>query len=386
MTALFSDALQQSLRIIRRNANTLTEFPESFKNGVWRPIDKARDAGHWVDGFWTGLLWLAYAHSQDVELRLAAERWTRKLAYMKTRTGTHDLGFIFYLSHVLGGRITGESGWFGNALEAAATLIQRYNPRGEFLQAWDDDGIRKWAGRTNIDLMMNLALLYWAGRRTGDAAFAEIATQHARTSRLALVRGDGSTAHVADFNPDSGLLIRREQYQGYSHDSCWSRGQSWALYGFATCYRYTNVASFLATARALATYTEARLPDDYVPFWDYDSPHIPDTYRDSSAAAVTVCGLVELAACDLAYAPRWLDLARRILTSLCENYLIRDAAGASSILAEGTRAAPAGLMEHGLIYGDYYFAEALTAFLRPDIHDIAFAIEPAKSSESSVGK
>jgi len=386
MTALFSDALQQSIKTIRHNLNALAEFPESFKHGEWRPIEKERDAGYWVAGFWTGLLWLVYAHTQDLEFKSGAELWTRKLARMKIRTGTHDLGFIFYLSHVLGGRITGESSWFGNAIEAAATLMQRYNPHGEFLQAWDDDGIRKWAGRTNIDLMMNLALLYWASRRTGDDRFANIATQHARTSRLALVRGDGSTAHVADFNPDSGLLIRREQYQGYSHDSCWSRGQSWALYGFATCCRYTNIPSFLAAAQTLAAYTEANLPDDLVPFWDYNSPHIPNTYRDSSAAAVTVCGLVELSACDPANAQRWLRLARQILRSLCENYLIRDAASASSILRDGARAVPAKLMEHGLIYGDYYFVEALTAFLRSDIHDMAFAIEPVKSSTSFIGK
>ena len=379
MTTLFSDALAQSIRTIRHNMNTLTEFPESFKNGVWRPIEKERDAGHWVDGFWTGLLWLAHAHTQDNGFKSAAEDWTRRLAYMKTRAGTHDLGFIFYLSHVLGGRITGESHWFGDALAAAATLIQRYNPQGEFLQAWDDDGIRKWAGRTNIDLMMNLALLYWASRRTGDETFADIATQHARTSQLTLVRGDGSTAHVADFDPDTGLLIRREQYQGYSYDSCWSRGQAWALYGFATCYRYTNIPSFLTTAQALARYTQANLPDDLVPFWDYDSPHIPDTYRDSSAAAVTACGLVELAACDSAHAARWLDLAERILRSLCENCLVRDAAGPSSILRDGARAVPAKLMEHGLIYGDYYFVEALTAFLRHDIYKAAFAIEPPAS-------
>ena len=256
-------------------------------------------------------------------------------------------------------------------------MTRRYNPRGEYLQAWDDDGIRKWAGRTNIDLMMNLALLYWASERTGDASLADIATQHARTSRLALARGDGSTAHVADFDPETGLLIRQEQYQGYSYDSCWSRGQAWALYGFATCYRYTSIPGFLTTAQALADYTQRRLPDDLVPFWDYDSPHIPDTYRDSSAAAVTVCGLLELAAVDSADAARWLDLAERMLHSLCERYLIRDAQGPSSILRDGARSVPANLMQHGLIYGDYYFLEALTAFTRPDLHQRAFAVDGA---------
>lgn len=377
MTRRFKDALDQCIETTRHNLRALEEFPESFKHGHWRPIEKERPAGHWVDGFWTGLLWLAWAHSGDALLRQGAERWNGRLAHLKASRGSHDLGFIFYLSHVIAGRLTGDAAWYDQAIEAACTLVKRYNPRGEYLQAWDDDGIRKWVGRTNIDLMMNLALLYWASEKTGDASLAHIATQHARTSRLALVRGDGSTAHVADFNPATGLLIRQEQYQGYSHDSCWSRGQAWALYGFSTCFRYTGIPGFLTTAQALADYTQRRLPADLVPFWDYDSPHIPDTYRDSSAAAVTVCGLVELAAVDSENAARWLKLAERMLHSLCDSYLIRDASGPSSILRDGARSVPANLMEHGLIYGDYYFLEALTAFTRPDLHKRAFAVESA---------
>ena len=382
MAEVFEAALRQSIETTRHNLETLDEFPESFKHGAWSPIEKERAAGHWVDGFWTGLLWLAYDHTSDGDLRSGAERWTNRLAHLKTNTGTHDLGFIFYLSHVFAGRLTGDGAWYDNAIEAAYTLIQRFNPNGEYLQAWDDDGIRKWAGRTNIDLMMNLALLYWASNMTGDDRPAEIATLHARTSRLSLARGDGSTAHVADFDPDSGLLIRREQYQGYSHDSCWSRGQAWALYGFATCYRHTEIPAFLTTAQALADYTIRNLPEDLIPFWDYDSPHIPHTYRDTSAAAVTVCGLLELAAVDSENAPRWTELAERILVSLCENYLISGAKGPSSILRDGARSVPANLMEHGLIYGDYYFLEALTAFTRPDIYQRALAVEGVLSEAS----
>ena len=382
MTAIVQAALQQSIDTTRRNLKALDEFPESFQHGNWKPIEKERAAGHWVDGFWTGILWLAYAHTGDSDLRAGAESWTNKLAHLKTNTGTHDLGFIFYLSHVLAGRLTGDGAWFDKAITAAYTLIQRFNPRGEYLQAWDDDGIRKWAGRTNIDLMMNLALLYWASDITGDASLADIATLHARTSRVALLRGDGSSAHVADFDPQTGLLLRREQYQGYSHDSCWSRGQAWALYGFATCYRHTGIPAFLSAARAAAEYTMRNLPPDLVPYWDYNSPHIPQTYRDSSAAAVNACGLLELAAVDSENAARWRELAERTLISLCENYLIADAAGPSSILRDGARSVPANYMAHGLIYGDYYFLEALTAFTRPDIYQRAFAGEPLVNGAS----
>ncbi|MCY3867288.1 MAG: hypothetical protein OXG68_17775 [Chloroflexi bacterium] len=186
MAAIFDDALKQSIRTTRYNLAAMEEFPESFKHGAWKPIEKERAAGHWVDGFWTGLLWLAYAHTGDSSLRAGAEDWSNRLANLKTSTGTHDLGFIFYLSHVLAGRLTDDDAWYDNAIEAAYTLTKRFNPRGEYLQAWDDDGIRKWAGRTNIDLMMNLSLLYWASEKTRDAALADIATLYARTSRLAL--------------------------------------------------------------------------------------------------------------------------------------------------------------------------------------------------------
>ena len=132
----------------------------------------------------------------------------------------------------------------------------------------------------------------------------------------------------------------------------------------------------------MAEYTLRQLPPDLVPYWDYKSPHIPDTYRDSSAAAVNVCGLVELAAVDSENASRWLALAERILLSLCENYLIRNVSGPSAILRDGARSVPANLMEHGLIYGDYYFLEALTAFTRPDIHQRALGVASALSGTS----
>ena len=120
MAAIFDDALKQSIKTTRYNLGAMEEFPESFKDDVWKPIEKQRAAGHWVDGFWTGLLWLAYAHTDDSSLRAGAENWTNRLANLRTSTGTHDLGFIFYLSHVLAGRLTGEPAWYDNAIEDRA--------------------------------------------------------------------------------------------------------------------------------------------------------------------------------------------------------------------------------------------------------------------------
>ncbi len=372
-------AIDYSLRIIEHNMETLEDFPESCSGATWNLVQRERgDRSHWVDGFWTGLLWLAYAHTNDVRFEEAARDWTARLAWLKDSVATHDLGFIFSLSHVLGGRITGDDSLYANAVQAAESLIKRFNPRGEYLQAWGTpDGRPTDRGRINIDVMMNLDLLYWASEFTGDPRFADIATQHARTTRLALMRPDGSTAQVGDFDAETGVWLRRETHQGFCHDTCWSRGQAWGVYGFTTCYRHTGIESFLWTARAMAEYTIANLPDDLVPYWDYGCPDIPNTYRDSSAASATACGLLDLAACepDPDRAARWKDWARRITDSLWCNYSSRGT-DVPALLLHGSRSVPHGYMDHALIYGDYYFLEALTKLARPDLAGRAFP-EPA---------
>ncbi|MEM6429343.1 MAG: glycoside hydrolase family 88 protein [Deinococcota bacterium] len=367
-------AVNLSLEIIETNMNTLKEFPESCKGSMWTSVAQDRDSRHWVDGFWVGLLWLAFAHTQDSRFEDAARHWANKLSWLKDSVATHDLGFIFYLSHVLGARITGDDSLCANALHAAGTLIKRFNAKGEYLQAWGTpDGSRKDRGRINIDVMMNLELLYWASHASGDARYANIATQHAQTSRLTLLRSDGSIAQVGDFDPDTGLLVRQETHQGFSFDGCWSRGHAWGQYGFATAYLYTARESFLAASRATALYAQHNLPKDLVPFWDYDSPDIPNTYRDSSAAAVYACGLLELQRAEhhADQAAVWHELATQITHSLWRNYNTQDT-NMPALLQQGSRSVPHGYMDHALIYGDYYFFEALTKLTRPDLAERAF--------------
>ncbi|AEJ62006.1 glycosyl hydrolase family 88 [Spirochaeta thermophila DSM 6578] len=377
----WKEPLNYTLEITRRNIETLEDFPESCDGPSWRTIERERgDRAHWVDGFWTGILWLSYVHSQDEHFKAAALEWSKRLRWLKHSTSTHDLGFIFYLSHVLGGRVLAEPDLYSHAVEAASSLVKRYNPRGEYLQAWGElDGTRKDRGRTNVDLMMNLALLFWASEQTGDPLFAEVATQHARTSRLVLVRKDGSTAHVADFDVDTGVWIRSDTYQGFAHDSCWSRGEAWALYGFATCYEATSLPSFLGVARKIASYTLEHLPEDLVPFWDFDSPDIPNTYRDSSAAAVIACGLLALADVeeDSTLTDRWREWAARITWSLWEHYSSRNTE-IPAFLLHGSRSVPHGYKDHALIYGDYYFLEALIRLSRPELSHL-FKVKEKKA-------
>lgn len=374
MTNQLEDALNYSLQIIAQNSEILTYFPERWENGNWITSEKDRIPSHWVDGFWTGLLWLAHAATGSPKFETAARRWTTELSWLKTTTLTHDLGFIFYLSNVLGYRITGDEMLLPDALVAAETFTQRYNPRGEFMQAWGRiDGLPHERGRINVDLMMNMPFFYWASGQTGEMKYGRIASRHARTSRHVLMRPDGSISQVADFHPDTGVFLRQETFQGLSFDTCWSRGLGWALYGFAEAYRWTGDAVFLHTARQIAQYAIANAPADKVPFWDYDSLDIPNTYRDTSAASVIAAGLLELAAGETApaLAGQWRAEAEAILVSLWQNYSTRET-DVSAILLHGSRSVPHNYMDHPLIYGDYYFVEAVLRLLKPDLIERVF--------------
>jgi len=357
-------ALEFSLLRIRENAASLEAFPELTENGRWRTVEN----GGWVGGHWVGLLWLAFAQTHDPDLEQAARAWAARLAPRQFDPNTHDLGFLFELSHVLGYALTGDESLKAPALQAAETLSRRFNPRGNFFQAWGPlDGTPEQRGRAIIDTMMNLDLLFWASQQSGDPKFAQMAEAHARTVLKYQLRPDFSTSHVIDFNPESGEFLKQDTHQGLSAASCWSRGQAWAVYGLGYCYRATGDPVFLETARQLAAYALERLPADLVPFWDYDSPAIPNDVRDSSAAAVLAAGLVNLSKLEAGSgeSARWRARAEEILQGLWQNYSSR-ATAEPSILMHGTRSKPHNLMDHGLIYGDYYFVEALANLERND--------------------
>lgn len=357
------EALDYGIVVTRQNMPRLTDFPELAKDGQW---EYARNKpGGWVGGHWTGLLWLAFAQTGDSSFEQTAREWTAKLAPRQNDTSTHDLGFLFELSHVLGAQLTGDALLQVPALNAARALIQRYNSKGGFIRAWGALNAEQNRGRAIIDTLMNLALLYWATRETGDRTFADSATAHAYTALKYQVRSDWSTAHVMDFDPDTGLFLKQDTHQGLSATSCWSRGQAWAVYGFAEIYRNTGNRVFLDASCNCAEYAVHRLPADHVPYWDYDSPLIPNDVRDSSAAAILASGMLILAEQDRANAERWRGEARTILQSLWESYASRGTYE-PSILIHATRSKPHGAMDSGLIYGDYYFVEALLRMVAPE--------------------
>lgn len=320
--------------------------------------------GSWVGGFWPGLLWLAWLYSGDDQFRTLAETSAAKLAPRETDTSTHDVGFLFTPSWITGWRLTDDPKWRDGAIVAAGSLIQRYNPIGRFIRAWGALGTPTDAGRTIMDTIMNLDLLCFATEQTGDSKYQDIAVAHARTQQHYFPRPDGSTPHVFDFNPATGAPIGPNTVQGYSPSSCWSRGQSWGIYGFTTMFRRTGERDFLDTAAKLADYALGALTPDHVPVWDYKAPQQPYDIKDASAGAAMACGLLDLAVAT--GQSRYRQAGLDILAALCRTCLTVHSTRADAVVARCTRDRPAeDGIEISLPYADYYLFEGLLRLLRP---------------------
>ncbi|MGW1598722.1 glycoside hydrolase family 88 protein [Streptomyces sp. NPDC002343] len=345
---------------VRAVAPRVTGFPVGTRFEKWT----YSRGGDWVGGFWPGTLWMAYLYSGDDSFRARAVESARNLAPRQSDTSTHDLGFLFYPSWVTAWRLTGDDEWRTGAIRAADSLIRRYNPRGEFIRAWGALTDTANAGRVIMDTMMNLDLLAFASRQTGDGRYLDIAAAHARTARRVFPRPDGSTPHVFDFDPDTGAPLGPATVQGYDASSCWSRGQAWGIYGFTTMYRRTGDTGFRDTARALADYAIEALTPDHVPVWDYRAPQQPYDVKDASAGAIMACGLLDLHAATGRSGYR--EAALRILTALAETCLTGNSARAEAVVARCTRNRPAeDGVEISLPYADYYFLEGVLRVLRP---------------------
>jgi uncharacterized protein YyaL (SSP411 family) len=242
--------------------------------------------------------------------------------------------------------------------------VTRYNPRVGAIKSWDTERVadarRGWKYPVIVDNLMNLDMLFWASSHGGDSAWFRIAERHALTSARAHVRADGSTAHVALFDPATGALERTVTWQGDADTSAWSRGQAWAIHGFTASYGRTRRSELLVAAERTADWFIAHLPADDVPYWDFRSPAIPRTERDASAGAIAASGLYDLARyVDGGASDRYRATADRIIASLASSYMAAPTPQ-GTILAHSTGARPAqSEVDVGLVYADYFFVEAL---------------------------
>jgi unsaturated chondroitin disaccharide hydrolase len=319
---------------------------------------------HWLAGFWTGLLWLAYAATRDEDLRVHAESLLptfRKRLQQRVHI-THDLGFLFTLSARAQWQLTGDESARDLALRAARELVQRYRPAGRYIQAWGNVGDPEEGGRAIIDTMMNLPLLFWASRETADAAYHRGAEDHAGTSLRYLLRPDGASYHTFFFDQATGEPIGPRTHQGYADDSLWARGQAWAIHGFAVAADWCGEETLLDAARRAARRFMAELPPDGVPAWDLRLPADGPHYRDSSAGAIAAGGLLRLARL-VAGAERdeFHQLALALLDALIAN-CFETRPEAQGLLRDGTYHAHKGWgIETYFICGDYFFLETLLA-------------------------
>lgn len=312
----------------------------------------------WTSGFWPGILWIMYDLTGKELYKQAAWGWDEKLEqwFVKpTDELNHDIGFQFLSTAVIKNQITGDADAKRRGLAAANFLAARFNLAGQFIRAWNGDR----HGWTIIDAMLNISILFWASRETGDPRYQQIAVAHANTTMKYGIREDGSTNHILSFHPETGEFIEALGGQGLAPDSTWSRGNAWALYGFANSYRYTGNPHFLATAKRVAHYFIAALPEDHVPYWDFRLESLEGMSRDSSAAAIAASGLLEIAeAVSIGEKRIYQDAAERILRSLTEQYATWDRDDHEAILLHATGSGTA-LIDVSLIYGDYYYVEAM---------------------------
>jgi len=360
MTAdLKAEAMDYIAESLRETVEVVGDsFPVATENGVW---DK--DTGGWTGGYFAGMLWMMYQATEDRYWLDQAQRYTEFLERLKDNVNNIDVGILFWPSFDLGYAVAGIEKYREVGLAGARTMMKRFIPSGGYLQNWGRLGDPEQKGFVIVDCLINLDHLYWATRETGDSSFFRAATSHAGRTRVSHVRPDGSSYQVVEFDPETGMMLRGFKKQGYTDESTWSRGQSWGIYGFTRVYKHTRDKKFLETAMKMADWFITRLPADYVPYWDFSAPGIPDDARDTSAASMAASALIELSTLveEPGKADYYKKSAEKILSSLYVNYLTRDLPGRNyGVLTGGTYFYEIGRgVNQANIWGDFYYLEAL---------------------------
>lgn len=328
----------------------------------------------WTSGFFPGELWYMYEYTKDKKWETAARKYTDPLEREKTNGGTHDMGFKVYCSFGNGYRLTKDENYKNILLKSAYTLTTRYQPNAKIIRSWDHSG-DKWKCPVIIDNMMNLEMLFYASKVSGDKRYYDIAVSHANTTLKNHFRDDFSTYHVVDYDTITGVVKDQATCQGYSDNSTWSRGQAWAIYGYTMMYRETKDSSYLNAAIKATDFYLKNLPEDLVPLWDFNvgqegftpegksyAVEFKEKLRDASAAAVVCSGLFELG--QLTNNKAYIDSATKMLKSLASpNYRATLGSNGNFILMHSVGSIPhKNEIDVPLTYADYYFLEALTRY------------------------
>lgn len=346
----------------------LEEFKTSFLSDQSRGYNYIKSpCVTWVDGFWPGMVMLAYEYTGDKKYYEAFKSLNAVMSHRiehKIAVDHHDLGFLYSPCAVADYKVTGNERSKKMGIAAADVLISRYKPAGEFIQAWGAlDDPDNYA--LIIDCLINLPILLWATEVTGNAKYREIAEKHMLTALHNVVREDNTTFHKYHFDPKTGAPAFGKTAQGYSDDSCWARGQSWGILGAALNYSYTKNAELAEYYTRLLDCFISRLPSDHIPYWDMIFTDGSGEPRDTSAAMITACGIMEMNK----YLPNeeYIDIAEKMFVSATENYTSKKLGTSSNVLlTDGMVSRPAGHVPEALPYGDYYYMEYIMRNLNPD--------------------
>ena len=359
---IMDEGLNFSLDQYKRMAESLpdsTRLPRSTNKDDGSLVTSGTE--WWCSGFFPGSLWYLFEYSGDQEMLFEAVRRTAPLEKEKLNTGTHDLGFMLYNSFGNGYRITGNPLYKDILITGAKSLITRYNDTVGCIRSWDHGN---WSFPVIVDNMMNLEYLFWATRITGDSIYYKIAVNHAEKTIQNHYRNDWSSYHVVDYDPSTGEPIQKQTAQGAFDESAWARGQAWGLYGFTVIYRETGDKKYLEVAENIADFIlkHPDLPEDMIPYWDFNAPDIPDAKRDASAAAIISSALVELQKyTDEDHSKMYLDAAEKIIRTLSSPlYRAKPGENNNFILMHSIGSLPANSeVDVPLSYADYYYIETL---------------------------
>jgi unsaturated chondroitin disaccharide hydrolase len=355
----FAFAAAQYERLLDRVQHD-SKLPRTFENGKLVTVTPE----DWTSGFFPGSLWFLYEYTNDPKWLAAATNYTERLDRIKNFRGHHDVGFMLGCSYGQGWRLTKNPAYRDVLVQGARSLATRYKPEVGLIRSWD---FGRWKYPVIVDNLMNLELLTFAARESGESRLGDIAVAHADKTLQNHFRADFSSYHVVDYNPTNGNVLRKMTQQGAADDSAWARGQAWGLYGYTTMFRETKRPAYLAQATNIANYilNHPRLPADKIPYWDFDAPGIPVVPRDASAAAIMSSALIELSGfVAKATAQKYLNLARQQLLALASPaYRAQAGENGDFLLKHSVGSHP----EHREIdvplnYADYYFLEGLLRY------------------------
>lgn len=319
----------------------------------------------WTSGFWPGVLWYLYEHTNEEKWLKEADKFTQYLEPLSVRPASdHDLGFQVFNSAGNGYRLTNNELYKSMVLKSADTLATLFNPTVGTILSWPVK-VEELSHNTIVDNLINLELLFWAAKNGENTALYDLAVRHAEKTMANHFREDYSAYHVVVYDTLTGEKVKGVTHQGYADETMWARGQSWAIYGYTMIYRETRDAKFLDFAHKVAGVYLDRLPDDLIPFWDFDAPKVPNEPKDASAAAVVASSLFELAGYtdDKKLAKKYIQQAKGMLKELSDKYKSEDQN--TAFLLHSTGHHPNGSeIDVSIIYADYYYVEALLRLKR----------------------